>query len=246
MVNPELQPNTSNLQTLESEVALTRQEIEEFLELSEDEQEKHKDKKLNKLKDLQAKLDKSIQEAIRTGQLEDAQKLKSLLERGVSDLEEKFSIIDIPVSSTKDKEIFKKIRQFNFDLAFSLTTITDEIAEILARFKGELNLSGLKSISETSAANLAKHSGTLYLNGLKFISRDVAEQLARHNGNLWLDGLPHISSGVSEGLSKHKGELWLRGLKSLSDLGAENLAKHDGAVLINKAFEEKINKFRTK
>ena len=65
MSNLELQPDTeSNLQTLETEMILTRKEIEDFKKLSKEDHEKHKDEIFSKLKDLQSRLDQSIQEAI--------------------------------------------------------------------------------------------------------------------------------------------------------------------------------------
>ena len=56
MKTPEQQPNISNPQTLESEVALTRQEMEEFKKLPKEERDKQRDEQLTKLKDLQEKL----------------------------------------------------------------------------------------------------------------------------------------------------------------------------------------------
>jgi hypothetical protein len=87
MSTPELQPNTSNLQTLETEVALTQAEMEEFRKLPKEERERLKDEKLEKLKALQDKLDQAIQEAIQTGQIEEAKRLQDILGEGIKDLE---------------------------------------------------------------------------------------------------------------------------------------------------------------
>ena len=91
---PEQQPNTSSLQTIETELSLTKQEMEEFRKLPKEEQEKQKEEKLAKLKDLQVKLDQSIQDAIKTGKLDEAKRLKEQLEQEVQDLTEKFEVIE--------------------------------------------------------------------------------------------------------------------------------------------------------
>jgi len=92
MSTPEQQPNTPNLQSLESELSLSKAEMEEFRKLPKEEQKKQKDEKLAKLNNLNDKLDQLIQEAIQTGQIEEAIKLKKRLEKEIKDLEEKFSI----------------------------------------------------------------------------------------------------------------------------------------------------------
>jgi DNA repair exonuclease SbcCD ATPase subunit len=94
MKNQELQPNISNLQTLEAEVSLTKQELDDFRKLPKNEQEKLKKDKLAKLSDLQNKLDQAIQEAIKTGNLEEAKKLKEQIEREIQDLEEQIDITE--------------------------------------------------------------------------------------------------------------------------------------------------------
>ena len=91
MSNPEQQPNiNSNLQTLETEVSLTKQEIEEFRRLPKEEQDRQKDEKLIRLKDLQNKLDQEIQEAIRIGKIDEVRNLTELLQKGLTDLEDQF------------------------------------------------------------------------------------------------------------------------------------------------------------
>ena len=90
MNTSERQPN-SDLQALETELTLTKQEIEEFQKLPEEEQEKRKDERLTKLKRLQSKLDEAIQEAVRTGEMEEARRLKEELEKEVKDLEEQIN-----------------------------------------------------------------------------------------------------------------------------------------------------------
>ena len=97
MSNSEQQPNIeSNLQTLENELVLTKQEITEFKKLSKEEREKQRDQIIIKLKELQIKLEQTIQEAIKTGDLAEAKKLKEGLEKEIQNLEEKIKIIEGP------------------------------------------------------------------------------------------------------------------------------------------------------
>ncbi len=84
----------SNLQTLEADFSLTKQELEEFKKLPKKEQEKQKQEKLTKLSELHTKLDQAIQEAIKTGELEEAKKLKKELESEIKDLEQEINITE--------------------------------------------------------------------------------------------------------------------------------------------------------
>ena len=116
MINQEQNPQNSdyNLQTLVNEVALTKQEINEFQKLPKEERRKHRDEKLKKLEDLKVKLDQMIQEAIRTGDLGEAKKLNEQIEKELSELEVLLSpnrekLIELPfdpnkIFTTKDWE----------------------------------------------------------------------------------------------------------------------------------------------
>ena len=232
MTNPEQQPNITNLQTLESELTLTKQEMEEFRKLPKEEQEKQKDKKFARLQELQVRLEQSIQEAIQSGDAQKAQELKDQLESEIKDLERMMEEIEI---SPEDKIIFQKIREGNFteeDTA-KLTTVTMEIAEILINFRVDvdLELSGLTLISDSVAECLSGYFGGLNLKGLVTISDNVAEQLSKHSGQIWLNGLKSISDTIADHLSKIQGDLFLGGPESISDSVAEILSKHRGGVL---------------
>jgi hypothetical protein len=48
----------------------------------------------------------------------------------------------------------------------------------LAKHQGDLNLSGLKTLSDKAAKALAKHVGDLGLNGLTTLSDKAADMLA--------------------------------------------------------------------
>lgn len=75
---------------------MTKQELEDFKKLPKEEQEKQKQEKLVKLSDLHKKLDQAIQNAIKTGELEEAKKLKEQLEKEIKDLEEQIGVIEHP------------------------------------------------------------------------------------------------------------------------------------------------------
>jgi len=88
MSSPEQQTNTSNLQTLETEMFLTRQELEDFRKLPKKEQEEKRKDKITKLKVLQDRLDKAIEEAIKNGQIVEAEKLREEFASELDSLEE--------------------------------------------------------------------------------------------------------------------------------------------------------------
>jgi len=101
MPTPEQQPNTSHLQSLESELSLTKAELDEFKKLPKEEQERQKDEKLLELQRLNDKLDVAMQEAIKTGHLEETIKLKEQLEKEVKDLGEKVEAAESPENILK-------------------------------------------------------------------------------------------------------------------------------------------------
>jgi len=131
MKTPERQPNIeSNPQTLETEIALTKQELEKFGKLPKKEREKQKDEQLVKLKELQEKLDKTIQEAIRTGNLEEAKRLKDNLKTEIEELESKFYIEGI--SPIEAKELLKQdfLGKKEIEKAFDIKIEDEDIPEI--------------------------------------------------------------------------------------------------------------------
>jgi len=121
MPTPEQQPNTSNLQSLESELSLTKQELDEFRKLPKEEQDRQKDEKLLELQKLNDKLDVAMQEAIRTGHLDEAIKLKEQLEKEVNDLGEKVEGTESPEANIPSlkrflKETFSKWYKRDIDI----------------------------------------------------------------------------------------------------------------------------------
>jgi len=119
MINPEQQSN-SDLQTLGTEVALVSEEIEVFRRLPKEEQEKQKDKKLIKLRELNDNLDQAIQEAVQTGELNEAKRLKDLLKEKIQEFEDLINTIGSP--------LFKNIREIVADL--EITSLETAIAKL--------------------------------------------------------------------------------------------------------------------
>jgi len=169
------QQNMSNLQSLETEVTLTKAEMEEFRKLPREEQEKQKTGKLEELKVLQKKLDQIIQESIKTGNIEDAQELSDQLEREIYDLEKKFYLSEI---SPEDEAIFQEIHGGSLKNVFKLKSRPPEIDTlinilVIKEIKDHVfvNLDFLTSIIDEEAKILIKNydSLELRLDGLIYI-----------------------------------------------------------------------------
>ena len=93
------QPNKqSNLESIESDFSLTKNELGDFKRLPKPEQEKLKKSKLTELQEMSNKLDIAFQEAVRTGKLDEAQKLRKQLEKEIVDLKQQIEItrIELP------------------------------------------------------------------------------------------------------------------------------------------------------
>ena len=92
---PEQQLETkSNLESLSTEFSLTKEELENFKKLGKDEQEKQKQDKQAKIQELSDKLDLAIQNAIKTGDLTEARKLKDQFKKEIGDLREQIEITE--------------------------------------------------------------------------------------------------------------------------------------------------------
>jgi hypothetical protein len=103
-------------------------------------------------------------------------------------------------------------------------------ASLLSRYRMDLDLDRLTSLTDEAAGELGAHVGKLSLNGLSDLSADAAEGLANHQGywRVSLDGLKEIRVKVAAALAKHPGKLTLNGLVELSDRVAEKLVAHEG------------------
>jgi len=146
--------------------------------------------------------------------------------------------VDLGGLSTISLPVVKQLVRHSSNLSLSgLTTISDEVARVLATHKGDgLVLNGLTDLSEAAAQSLCKYKGGggymsgLHLSGLVNISDAVAENFGKHRGSLTLDGLTSLTDVAAKSLAKQKGELSLNGIRSLSVEAAKHLAQHDGTI----------------
>jgi hypothetical protein len=117
----------------------------------------------------------------------------------------------------------------------ALTTLTPEVAAVLAKVQTPLAFNGLTEISPETATVLAKHppnpqpgSAHLRLNGIERLSPEAASALAAHEGKLLLYSLERLDSiPLAQKLARDWGEIRL-GLTELSPEIAAELAKHRG------------------
>ncbi len=129
-----------------------------------------------------------------------------------------------------------------------------EEAAVLSEYGGELQLHGLRSISEEVAGVLSRLPGSLLLGkdvnidvriarhiskvgcGLMLccptLSDEVIHELAKPSYDLSLDGLTSLSLNAATSLSNHEGELFLDSLTSLTEEIAILLSKHRGSVFL--------------
>jgi len=106
-------------------------------------------------------------------------------------------------------------------------TIEDDAASIIARYKKQLDLDGLSSLSQVAAQSLAPHKGWLSVGLTNLSDATIAKLLAQHAGPLWLPNLDNLTDAAARQLAQHKGNLGL-GIKSLGDVAADALATHAG------------------
>lgn len=101
-----------------------------------------------------------------------------------------------------------------------LTSLSTEIAEILAKFRGSLCFPRLETLSLNAAAALDKHRRPLDL-GPARITPDVAEVLLRHDARIGLTGVKRLDPGVGDILARHKSEVVL----FLDEIDSASLAR---------------------
>jgi len=107
----EQQPNISNLESDKSAALLTQDELGAFRKLPQKEQERQREERLKKLEELQNKFRKAVEEANKTGKVEEALKLKTIFDEEAADLQElvksRFEI---------DKKLIQEIYDKCFDI----------------------------------------------------------------------------------------------------------------------------------
>ena len=119
-----------------------------------------------------------------------------------------------------------------------LSAFAEKAAIVVARQTGELDLSGLISLSPEVAEALANQKPPTYLrtnlilNGLTTLDAEAAAALAKRkpdgsgeSGMLYLKGLQSLTPEAAEALAQCRGWIWLDGVTTLSDGAAEALAK---------------------
>ena len=84
------------------------------------------------------------------------------------------------------------------------TTLTPELAGLLAAYDGPLMLDHLKKLETETARQLAEHRGTLSLRGLRVIDGVTASALSDHRGQLDLAGLYTLGERAALALCRHK------------------------------------------
>ena len=115
------------------------------------------------------------------------------------------------------------------------------INSCISRINGkQLELNGLKSLSDAAAESVSQHKGSLHLNGLKRLSDAASAYISQHKGKLSLNSLTHLTDAAAESLGQHQGNLYLGGLKSLSDAAAESLSKHKGDLIVATKLKRQI------
>jgi formylglycine-generating enzyme required for sulfatase activity len=141
----------------------------------------------------------------------------------------------------------------------NLPEVDLDVARVLAQYKGEVRLNGLKQLTpevaetlsrQPKAANLflnglteitpevaralaVRNGGMLSLNGLTELSPEVARELANVYAKLALGGVRHLSVESARELAKHRSKLTLMGLPEISDEAGEALTALDRGVLLN-------------
>lgn len=119
----------------------------------------------------------------------------------------------------------------------SLTSLSPEVAAVLAEVNIPLSFNGLTEISPETAAALAKHPANakagfahLRLNGVKRLSPEAAAALAAHEGKVLLYSLEQLDSlPLAQRIGNETGEIRL-GLATLTPEIAAELAKNKGTM----------------
>jgi len=80
--------DTQNLESAKSAALLSHDELKKFRKLPEKEQKKQQEDRLKKLEELQNKFRKAVEEATKTGSVEEAKKLKAAFDKDAEELKQ--------------------------------------------------------------------------------------------------------------------------------------------------------------
>jgi len=140
----------------------------------------------------------------------------------------------------ENTKIYQEIRAGNFEHVKDLSFLTDDIAELLSKrptnsLEGaELDLNGLKTLSDEAARHLGSTDSELYsikLSGLSTLSDEAAKNLGKTKRySIELNSLTHLSDVASSYLCENFKEIKLPRLTSLSPKLAENLSRIEGRI----------------
>jgi len=124
--------------------------------------------------------------------------------------------------------VAKEIRSFPGHLSISDINVLpmEFISTLLEEFKGpSLSLGGNFELTSEAAEILSKYKGNLNLVDLEQLSLDAAQHLANHQGGPLYLGLTNPSDEVIFALAKHQGELGLNSVTELSEPACLALSK---------------------
>ena len=119
MKNLEPKPNISNLESSNSASLLTKDELNEFRKLPKEEQEKQQEERLKKLEELQNKFRSAVEVANKTGNPDQAVKLKADFDKNAEELKQLLSVSSNSISTEyiyKDDEGKKTKETIKIDI----------------------------------------------------------------------------------------------------------------------------------
>ena len=119
----------------------------------------------------------------------------------------------------------------------SLRELSDELAILLAGYRGDLAIDGLAVIRPRCAWMLVSPSEAgfarlLSLNGLTAVDQESADAFARHRGGLSLNGIERIDLKIARSLCRTDGVLSMRGLTALTPAEATCFATRTHLTLL--------------
>lgn len=97
-------------------------------------------------------------------------------------------------------EVVEILVQHDGSLGLGLTSITPQVAGVLSRYKGWLNLNSLKTIHPESAGGLSENQEWISLNGPTTVTPEIVGLLASGNSILGIQGLREMDAETATAL----------------------------------------------
>ncbi len=112
--------------------------------------------------------------------------------------------------------------------------ITPDVAEVLAEFRGDTLILGIKKLSPAVAEALAKsQAANVWLHSVTSVSKEAAEALVKLRGHLILTGLTELDSvPLATKLASRPGALSFPYLKTITPAVAEALAQNTRSLTL--------------